>query len=535
MAGRRGQSAVVLFAVVLHTVIITQTLVPAQDGLKLIRVAQQFQTEPWTDVVRGSDAHPLYPALVAVTEPLVAVFTGHVPDAWRIAAQVVATLAAVGVLFPIYALTRLLFDHRIACLAAALAVVLPRAAELGHDTLSDSLGLFTTFLSLWLGAVSLRNRDWRAGVGSGLVAGVGYLARPEVILVPVAIGLAWVVGLRRDRLSRTVSQGNMVAAVVLAALAVVGSYTVIKGKVSEKLAVRFVAALGPNHAIGRRIPNPVHGGLDDPRWDFSPKEETDRIPIRNWRHAAIRIVDKWWEQLCWVFAVMTVWGLVRQRFIRGLCPERDPNDSGEIERRLLIVFAAVHALVLVYHSALFGYLSGRHVMALVYASMPWAAAGTFVCSRGIAVKRHWTPRFARCAGVCMGSLLVAASITVQMMPTHLNHLSRWGHWAAGQWLIDHARPGEQVLDTRGWARFISGQDGYDYWHVRQALSDSHLTYIVVGLDELEARSARAETLEALLSYSATPLVDFPAFPGDQTAGVRLYRFHRPGSWEGLVR
>jgi hypothetical protein len=535
MAGRRRLIAVVLFAVVLHTVIIAQTLLPAQDGLKLIRIAQQFQTDLWTDVVRGSDVHPLYSALVAMTEPLVVVFAGRGPDAWRIAAQVVATLAAVGVLFPVYALTRLLFDHRIACLAAALAVVLPRAAELGHDTLSDSLGLLATFVSLWLGAVSLRNRDWRAGVGSGLAAGVGYLARPEVILVPVAIGLAWVVGLRRDRLSRTVSQGTIVAAVVLAALAFVGSYTFIKGQVSEKLTVRLAASIGPQHTIGHRIPNPIPSGLDDPRWDFSPKEETDRIPIGNWRHAAVRIVDKWWEQLCWVFAVMTIWGLVRQRFIRGLCPERDPDDSGEIERRLLLVFAAVHGLALVRHSALFGYLSGRHVLALVYASLPWAAAGTFVCSRGIAVKFRWSPRFARCAGVSMGSLLVAASITVQMMPNHLNHLSRWGHWAAGQWLMVHARPGERVLDTRGWARFISGQDGYDYWHVRQALTDSSLTYIVVGLDELEAGSARAETLKALLSYAATPLEDFPDFQGDQTPGVRIYRFHRPSSWEGLVR
>ncbi len=116
---------------------------------------------------------------------------------------------------------------------------------------------------------------------------------------------------------------------------------------------------------------------------------------------------------------------------------------------------------------------------------------------------------------------------VQMMPSHLNHLSRWGHWAAGRWLVDHARPSERVLDTRGWARFISGQDGYDYWHVRQALTDSHLSYIIVGLDELEANSARAATLNALLSYAATPLKEFPAFPGDRTAGVRIYRFHRP--------
>ncbi len=63
MAGRHSLLAVVLFAVVLHAIAITQTILPAQDGLKFIRIARQFQTQPWTDVVRGSDTHPLYPAL----------------------------------------------------------------------------------------------------------------------------------------------------------------------------------------------------------------------------------------------------------------------------------------------------------------------------------------------------------------------------------------------------------------------------------------------------------------------------------------
>jgi hypothetical protein len=100
-------------------------------------------------------------------------------------------------------------------------------------------------------------------------------------------------------------------------------------------------------------------------------------------------------------------------------------------------------------------------------------------------------------------LTVGASIVVQMRPSNLNHLSRWGHWAAGQWLAAHARPNELILDTRGWARFISGRPGYDYWHVRQALTDSHLSYVLVGLDEPEA-SPRAATLKALLFHTATP-------------------------------
>ena len=138
------------------------------------------------------------------------------------------------------------------------------------------------------------------------------------------------------------------------------------------------------------------------------------------------------------------------------------------------------------------------------------------------------------AAALAGCLTVVASIVVQMQPSHLNHLSRSGHWAAGRWLAEHAEATELVLDTRGWAKFVSGHPGYDYWHVHQALTDSHLAYIVVGVDELQARSTRASTLQSLLSYSATHSLDFPTYPGDPTPAVKLYRFHRPNTWEGLV-
>ena len=533
MAGRHSLLAVALFAVTLHVVAITYTILPAQDGIKFIRVAQLFHTQPWTDVVRGSDAHPLYPALIALTEPVVAWFAGDGPDAWRIAAQIVAVFGAVGLLVPIYAITRAMFDRRVAFLAAGLAVLLPRTAELGHDTLSDSVGLMSTCLALWLGAIALRRGDWKFALGAGLAAGVGYLARFELIVVPFAIGLTWLIGAFRDSRARMVANASALAVVLLSAMAVIGSYAMVKGEISEKLPFRIGAGLGPKQLAVRLAPTKAARGLNNPRCDFSPKEETDRIPIRNWQYAVLRVVGKWWEELCWLFAVMTVWGIVRQSHIRSLCPDHAPGD-GEIERRLLAVFAIINGLALLRGSVLLGYLSGRHIMPLVCVSLPWAAAGSFVCARGIAVKRRWSPRFARNTGIVAACVLVMASIVVQTRPNHLNHLSRWGHWCAGQWLAGHADSTEMVLDTRGWARFVSGQPGYDYWHVRQALTDSHLTYIIVGLDELDARSSRARTLKALLAYAATPLKDFPAFPGDRTAGVRLYRFHRPGTWEGLV-
>ncbi len=534
MAGRHSLHAVVLFAVTLHAIAISQTLLPAQDGLKFIRIAREFQSHPWDEVIRTSDAHPLYPALIAAAEPAVQLFTGPGPAAWRTTAQIVAVLASIALILPIYGLSRMLFDRRIACMAAALAVLLPRAAELGHDTLSDSLGLLCTFLALWLGALALPRANWRLAALAGLTAGIGYLARPEVALVPCAFALCWLVGLIRDPRPRSIARLPALVSLFCCCLLVVGAYTLVKGEVSEKLAVRLTISAGSNHQKPHKARDPLPRGLDDPRWDFSPKEEGERIPIHGAANAIGRIVGKWWEELCWLFAVMTVWGLVRQRHIRTLCIDPEPDESSQAVRRLLLIFAVIYVLALVRHSVLLGYLSGRHIMSLVHVSLPWAAAGSFVCARGIATKLRWTEKTRVRAAVLAGCLTVVASIVVQMQPSHLNHLSRSGHWAAGRWLAENAEAKELVLDTRGWAKFVSGHPGYDYWHVHQALADSHLAYIVVGVDELQARSTRARTLESLLSYSATHLLDFPTYPGDPTPAVRLYRFHRPNTWEGLV-
>ena len=81
MAGRRILLAVVVLAAVLHGISIARSLLPAQDGLKFIRIARQFQNDPWPDVVRDTDQHSLYPALIAAVEPLFARWPARAPIA----------------------------------------------------------------------------------------------------------------------------------------------------------------------------------------------------------------------------------------------------------------------------------------------------------------------------------------------------------------------------------------------------------------------------------------------------------------------
>jgi 4-amino-4-deoxy-L-arabinose transferase-like glycosyltransferase len=531
MAGRRSLIAVVLLAAALHGLGITRSILPAQDGLKFIRVARSFHVQPWTDAVRGSDQHPLYPALVALAEPVVAAFAGHGPETWRVAAQGVAALAALALLVPLHGLTRALFGLRIAGLAALGFVLLPLPMAVGHDTLSDSLALLAFVLALRLGLMALGSGRWEPALGCGLAAGLGFLARPEVLVAPLAVTAtgAW----RAFGRGSVPNRGAMTRLAPLAVgfLVLVGAYALVKGEVSEKLALRLSAAVGPSARPVRKAAQWLPPGLNDPRWDFSPKEEPAEVPRRRVGEVVESLALQWSEGLGGVLAFFAVWGLVRDRYIRGLVaaggPRPDPDNLG---RWLVVTYLGLFALVLVRHELRMGYLSDRHTLALVTLSLPWAAAGTFVCARGVAVKLHWSPRRARMAGLVLLAAAVATGIAFQLKPAHP---TRWGHRQAGRWLASNAKAGEAVLDTRGWAAFVSRLPSYDYWHVRQAFTDSRLAYIVVGDDELRATSRRAATLRAVLDYSARPVAGFPERKGGHEVGVWVYRFERPASWEGL--
>ena len=91
-----------------------------------------------------------------------------------------------------------------------------------------------------------------------------------------------------------------------------------------------------------------------------------------------------------------------------------------------------------------------------------------------------------------------------------------------------------ILDTRGWAAFVSGLPSYTPWQFGRALRDEHLAYLVVGADELAAATARGRSLNRLLDVAGEQVAAFPGRKGGATADVLVYRFHAPGSWEGIT-
>ena len=520
MSSRRWLLCVVLLSAILHVVGMARTLLPAQDGLKFLRIARQFQTQPWGDAVRNADQHPLYPASIAVAEPVVALVFGHTPNSWRIAAQGVSTLASILLIWPLWSLTSRLFGEAPANLCVLLYALLPFPAEVGHDTLSDALALSFLVAGLCLGERTIRESSWPTGLAAGVMVGLGYLTRPEVALaVPVIVVAAMV---RWRPWTSFLPMFGRLTIMSATTLMFVGVYAGVKGEISEKLSMRGSLGVAGSSPAAKRPASQLPKGLDDPKFDFSPKEESGLQSLKGLPFIALKRLGVEWSD------AMAV-GLVPLVLI-GLIWGRGREGSADGRTILVFYFLAFTAIAF-RHAVTLGYLSGRHTLGLVVASIPFSAAGAWAWALGFQERWKLNPTLARRLAFGGLAIVVAMGVASQLK---VAHMSRVGHRDAGLWLAREVKPDEAVLDTRGWASFVRGVPSYDYWHVKQALSDRHLRYVVVGTDELQARSPRAATLRAVLARAGTPVASFSGRRDGRGSGVEVYRFNPPESWEGIT-
>lgn len=619
--------AIFAIATIIHLTGMIRSPLPSQDGLKFIRIAREFSHQPWLDVVRSADQHPLYPLLIAASRPAVALVFGDGPSSWRIAAQGVSTLATLAMIPCMFLFSSVLVGRRSAWLAVLLIVLLPTTAGLGHETQSDATALSLAVASLSLGSLALRTGRLSPAVGCGFLAGLGFLARPEVALVPLALAAGWAANhafssirsmliasrscarpaiaystkprhsqalatTRRiilhssSRMSR--ASGRSTAArqpfaphvqspsqkrtlvfahsteaealpmpephaadpnlsqsfqkcpshvlreskrrrafvlpilLIGPLLTLMTSYACIKGSISEKISVRFVTGLGHGTGMTRSAPPWLPPGLDDPRWDFSAKEEGHAPGQLALGSAALLTVNQVFEASAWVLLPLAGLGAWR---LRGK-PRSQPLLLAV--GLLTLSFAAI----LLRHTMKTGYLSDRHCVLIVVAILPLAALGVTSVAGAIADHRAMSKLRGRKMTVVLITSLVVAGFLPHLKP---GHPSRWGYAEAGRWIAENASPGEAVLDTRGWAAFASGLRSYGPWHIRQAITDTKLAYVVISDDELSAGTRRAGTLAALLDYAAEPVAAFPEREGGSRIGVRVFRYTRPESWEAILQ
>lgn len=521
---------------------IARNAVPAQDAINFLQFARQLDRHSVVDTLRSNSQHPLYPLLVWLNHRLFGGILGPDGIGWLRSAQMVAAMAAVLLVVPMYRAGVRLANPSLATGATALFTMLPFAARMGADALSDSTYLFFMLLGFWTTTEFLLSHRAHWLTATGLSVGLAYLARPEALFLPAALMLTLVVvQWRRDwRMpSRQLWAGAGCGAAGL--LLIVAPYALSVGKLTPKGSLNLLP--GGRTLFAKFDSNqgrPQTRTLSDGQMVAAPTAKTPLIPAhdatldfaRNHRPDHDRLVG-----YSAAFGELVRELVEGMHYLLGLLvlvgvffADRKPANL------LTSILALIFLAVLVQFASKSGYIASRHVITLVCLGCYVAARGGWVVAGAVA--KQWT-QWRGVAGeaasaiaqivdrrqrlLAAGVLCAAAAFCLPRSLAPL-HRSREAHVNAGHWLAEHATADSIVLDSRGWASLYSGLPAYNYDGARLAFEDPRLAYVIVENVELIDERPRGDTLRHLLGIAGHKIAEFPT-PGVPGESVEIFAWH----------
>jgi hypothetical protein len=558
-------------AILVQGWVVVRNPIPAQDAINFIQFARQLDHHSPIAVLQSNSQHPLFPVLVWGYHSILGWTSEGDGVSWIRSAQWVAAVASVLLVVPMYLTGVRLANRQLASAATAVFSVLPFAARMGADALSDSTYLLFMLMGIWGCAEFLESRRTVWLFLAGLSSGIGFLARPEALLLPPALAATLLFMQCRPVWRTTWSRilGGQIC-ITAGLLCVATPYSLAVGKLTPKGSLNLLpggtslfAKFDWNHGRpvartfndGRPVPPAAQTSLLPPadcKLDFGLNHRPDEKRVVGYAGACRELGRELVEGLHYLIGLLVIVGM--------FFAQRRPANL------LCSLLAAGFLIMLVQFASKSGYIASRHVLTLVCLACYIAARGGWVMSgwlarsvvasgrreapgaaaianyrgdgvarspedspEGLLDSRRDSPddsrkliemyqfRFAAC-------LLVLA--TAFCLPRSLGplHPSREAHVAAGRWLAEHAAAGSIVLDSRGWVSLYSGLPSYDYHGARLALENPHLAYVVVESSETLDNRPRGQTLRHLLGTAGEIVAEFPA-PGVAGESVQVYAWH----------
>jgi hypothetical protein len=429
----------VSLTLLLKVIVLIQQPILARDGIYYIRFAQELTKQDWPAVLRQGSYHPGYPLAIAGVAQVYQVFhSGNLtPDEWQWCAHLAASHAGVLLVIPLYGLVRCFFSTKLAWTSVALFSILPATVQITTDTLAESWLLLFLFSSLWCLIQAVRKQQGFWFGLSGLVAGVGYFFRLEMLLVPAA-GLMVLVTRRwwdGGKMSWPCALRGS-AALLSCFLLTIAPYVLTIGKLSPRpswgqvlqaceLKNGTTSFAGPNYLLASRMQDGVNG----------------------LRIEALRLCDalrlmgmslaKAGHYFLWPLAAVGLFVLW-------------PHSRRDVGVGVLWCVVIVDALILLRLGYTAGYLSERHALVLVAIACIPASIGLFwlrdrLCYFG---SRCWMS-----AGLALCCSLLCVPKALQPL-----HGSQEGHRQAGYYLERALTEKDELIDPYHWASFYAGRE-----------------------------------------------------------------------------
>ena len=444
----------VFIAFLLGVYLIATTVLVAQDGIFYIERAQKLSSDPRSVIT----SHPPgYPFLIFTALKFVGLFNGN-PSAQTLAytAQSITLLCRLLAIIPLYFIGKFLVGPRNSFWALLILILLPYPARFGSDVLRDwphILFLAVGFLFLLWGVE--QDKWWFLGI-TGLVAGLGFIIRPECAQL-VLYGILWLC------IKLLKPNCNMSRAKLFCALSI--------------LLIGFVLSAAPYvRERGRITPLKLRQLIDSSKeytvsYFYANSEQEENIDSHNRIYSIIsllgnitqamgRLIGEISDNLMYFFLPALLIGFY-YRF-------RKPSVATAVERFFVPVFIAINVIMMILLHYSQGYISRRHCLPLVVFSI-------FYVPIGLQRFAEWlSNRFTK---GCLENnpkpqlwffILVAVGVTI-CLPKLVRPLriEKKGYRDAAKWLKENTAEEDLIAVPDRRIGFYAEREGceYEIWEV----------------------------------------------------------------------
>jgi hypothetical protein len=555
---------------------VSTAVVPAQDAVDYVSLAQRIERDGLAKTVHGEAAAPWFPTCIAAAHRGLTRLGWLAEGDWATAAQIAAAVALVLLVVPVYLTARRLGGAASATIAGLFVVFLPATARLGADGLGDSWHLLLVawaLLALTLGAeasakleaeagahrpLSYRRRIplvppipfadyetwllwWLAGTG----VGAALLVRPEAIVVAIGVAALFAAdrvrkllraakpwsrsaadsrGLMRTSHFLSFASGCVVCLVPYSLAGIVSPtalYERLRGGAAPTEERPFnepLAAAASRGAAGSPL---AVADADGEPLVFGHKDRSFSTRFAGPAATAREFAGEFLQASAYVLPLLAAAGFALRR-------RSAPHPADRYRLAVLGVFAVV-VFAFAWRN---GYLSSRHFGLPVVAILPDAALGLVGLGgvlggkvRNLAATHtpeRQPPEYARRAMIAtagLALLFVGGCLAASFRPAHHSQLA---HRQAADWLRSEAAEPGAVLDQQGWTALYTGRKTYRFDAAETALADPRLAYVVVERRDWEAESPRGRSLRAVLGEADAAVAVFAADRGRRERDVLIF-------------
>jgi hypothetical protein len=473
-------------------------------GLRSIRQAEQSDRGLWRDGLISGIDHPLHPLLIVAAHRFVG---GDSPGSWQRAALLLCFASTVLLVIPVYLLALELAGEKPAWLASLLLTVNPVVESSVVNVLAES-----TFLLWWCSCLYGAVRFLREGrflwlAPALLFGGLAYLTRPEGMLLPLALAATLLLMplLRVTRINWP-RWRSAVALVGGGLIVLVGPYVALEGSAGTHPAVARVLGLAEPvdaMALEREVPLPA-----------------EQSTKKTYGIATVRMLQAFRDAVTAPLLPFAALGLV-------LAWKRDARARAWL---FLAIILAVASLAIVRLHAVEGYCSPTHAVAPAVVLIIAASLGFTWLVERIAIPGRWLGLSHE--RLRPGPAVWAALITVVFLipvyrasgPPELGPFSVY--YQTGDWLAQHTRNDEQVLDLTDWSLYFSRRPGYQFADLRQAPADPGTRWVVARRTDVEGPWHYCQVIRDLIA-GRDPVALVPPQVGPNQLQIRIYDLMNP--------